>query len=223
MKNRILSRNKSAHFVSHTTDTIVSHRTYNLLIGSITAYGLIFNYIICKFFSSIFTQMEPILLYGGYIVCCIAGIIIINLSRKPLISFLGYNLMILPLGAVLSTILAGINSRIVFQACGLTGSVTVIMLCLSVLFPQFFLRIGRVLFLSLFALLFIGIFSIIWGMSLSFYSYLSAGIFSLYIGFDWARANSYPHTIQNAVNAACELYIDIVNLFIDILSIVSDN
>lgn len=223
MQNHFSSARKAARYEQRFQDTIVSPRTYNLLIGGITAYGLIINYIICKYFSHIFTQMNPILLYGGYIVCVIAGCIIVNVSHKPLISFLGYNLVVLPLGAVLSVALSGYDTRIIFQACGLTGSVTVIMLCLSALFPNFFLRIGRVLFFSLFAVLLVGMFGIFLGIPLSFYSWLSAGIFSLYIGFDWARANRYPHTLDNAVDAACDLYIDIVNLFMDILAIISDN
>jgi len=223
MKNRTLTAKRAAHFESHPEDIVLSHRAYNLLIGGITAYGLIINFIICRFFGSMFTQMHPALLFGGYLVLAIAGVSIINFLHKPALSFLGYNMVVLPLGAVLSTVVAGINPLIIFQACGLTGSVTVIMLCLSVLFPQFFLRIGRVLFISLFAMLFVGIFSMILGMDLSFYSYLSAGLFSLYIGYDWARANSYTHTLNNAVDAACELYLDIANLFIDILAIITDN
>lgn len=223
MKNRTLSARRAAHFESHPEDIVLSYRAYNLLIGGITAYGLIINFIICRFFSSVFMQMSPALLFGGYLVLAIAGVLIVNFCHKPAISFIGYNMIVLPLGAVLSTIVAEIHPLIIFQTCGLTGSITVIMLCLSVLFPQFFLRIGRVLLLSLFAMILVGLFCMVSGMHLSIYSYISAGIFSLYIGYDWARANSYTHTLNNAVEAACELYLDIANLFIDILAIVTDN
>ena len=223
MGKRTLSARKAAHFETHPEDIILSHRAYNLLIGGITAYGLIMNFIICRFFRDVFVYMNPALLYGGYFVLGISGILLVCFCHKPAITFLGYNMIVLPLGAVLSTIVAGIHQLIIFQTCGLTGSITVIMLCLSVLFPQFFLRIGRVLFVSLFAMILVGLFCMVFRMNLSIYSYISAGIFSLYIGYDWARANSYPHTLKNAVEAACELYIDIANLFIDILAIVTDN
>ncbi len=222
-KNQTLAAKKAARFVSHPEDIVLSHRAYNLLIGGITAYGLIMNFIICRFFSHIFMQIHRPSLYGIYAVLAITGVLIVNFSHKPAISFLGYNMIVLPLGAVLSTIVATIHPLIIFQTCGLTASVTVIMLCLSILLPQFFLRIGRVLLISLISLIVIGLFSMISGMHLSFYSYLSAGIFSLYIGYDWARANSYTHTLNNAVEAACELYLDIANLFLDILAIVTDN
>ena len=46
-------------------------------------------------------------------------------------------------------------------------------------------------------------------------------IFSGYIGYDWARANMIPKTLDNAIDSAASLYIDIINLFIRILQILS--
>lgn len=223
MENSIFSSNKAARFKQQYQDTIVSPRTYNLLIGAITAYGLIINYIICKYYSYVFLQMNPFKLYLGYFICVIAGCLIVNASHKPFVSFIGYNLVVLPLGAVLSVALYGYDTRIIFQACGLTGSVVVIMLCLAALFPNVFLSMGRVLFFSLLALLVVGLFGSLFGLSMGFYSYLAAGIFSLYIGYDWARANQYVRTLDNAVDSACDLYIDIINLFLHVLSIVGRN
>ena len=40
-----------------------------------------------------------------------------------------------------------------------------------------------------------------------------------YIGFDWSRANSIPKTLDNAVDSAASLYMDIINLFLRILRI----
>ncbi len=223
MANNMFSTNKSTRFQQHSQDIITSPRVYNLTIGGITAYGLLVNYIICRYFSYIFLQMNPLMLYIGYFVCALVGCIMVNLSRKAFISFLGYNLVVLPLGAVLSVALYGYDMRIIFQVCGLTGSVVVIMLCLSALFPGFFLRMGRILFFSLLALFLVGIVGFLFGLSIGFYSYIAAAIFSLYIGYDWARANQYVHTLDNAVDSACDLYIDIINLFLSILSIVNRN
>lgn len=223
MENSVFSSDKTARFQQRYQDTIVSPRTYNLLIGAITAYGLIINYIICRYFSHVFLQMNPFTLYIGYFVCAIAGCIIVNVSHKPFVSFIGYNLVVLPLGAVLSVALYGYDTRIIFQACGLTGSVVVIMICLAALFPNVFLSMGRVLFFSLLALLLVGLFGSLFGLSLGFYSYLAAGIFSLYIGYDWARANQYVRTLDNAVDSACDLYIDIINLLLHVLSIIGRN
>jgi FtsH-binding integral membrane protein len=49
--------------------------------------------------------------------------------------------------------------------------------------------------------------------------YVIATLFSLYIAFDWARANKYPKTVNNAIASAFDIYYDIVNLFLRVLSI----
>lgn len=221
MTRKIFAADKSLRFQQGYQDTIVTPRTYNLLIGGVTAYGLIVNFIICTIFPHVFLQMNPFVLYIGYFVSALAGCIMVNASRKPLISFIGYNLVVVPLGAVLSVSLYWYDSRIVFQAIGLTASVVVIMLCLSALFPNVFLSMGKVLFFSLLALFVVGIIGTLFGITMSFYSYIAAGIFSLYIGYDWARANQYVRTLDNAIDSACDLYLDIINLFLNILSIVA--
>ena len=43
-------------------------------------------------------------------------------------------------------------------------------------------------------------------------------IFCLYIGFDWARAQRRPCTADNAIDSACALYLDIINLALRILA-----
>ena len=44
-------------------------------------------------------------------------------------------------------------------------------------------------------------------------------IFCGYIGYDWGRANSIPKTVDNAIDSAASLYMDIINLFLRILRI----
>jgi len=51
------------------------------------------------------------------------------------------------------------------------------------------------------------------------FDYIFVVIFSLYIGYDWQKAQAYPPTLDNAVDSAADIYVDIVNLFIRILSI----
>lgn len=59
------------------------------------------------------------------------------------------------------------------------------------------------------------------GAALGIFDYLVVLIFCGYVGYDWARANACAKTVDNAVDCAAELYIDIVNLFVRILSILS--
>jgi FtsH-binding integral membrane protein len=59
----------------------------------------------------------------------------------------------------------------------------------------------------------------IMGRSVEWIDWVVVGIFCGYIGYDWARANAIPKTLDNAVDSAAAIYIDIINLFIRILSI----
>jgi FtsH-binding integral membrane protein len=48
-------------------------------------------------------------------------------------------------------------------------------------------------------------------------------LFSCYIGFDISFAKNRPRTLDNAIDSACGLYLDIVNLFLRILMIIARN
>ena len=47
------------------------------------------------------------------------------------------------------------------------------------------------------------------------------GIMCMYIGYDWVRANSVQRTTTNAIAAASALYLDIINIFVRLLSILA--
>ena len=101
-----------------------------------------------------------------------------------------------------------------------TGLVTVMMIILSMLYPDFFKSLGRTLFISLIGCIlveFIG--SLIFHLPLTIIDYVVALIFCGYIGLDWSRAQQFPKTLDNAVDSAADIYLDVVNLFIRILSI----
>ena len=54
---------------------------------------------------------------------------------------------------------------------------------------------------------------------MNFMDYIVALIFCGFIGFDWAKAQVFPKTLDNAVDSAADIYVDVANLFIRILAI----
>ena len=52
----------------------------------------------------------------------------------------------------------------------------------------------------------------------SLWDFIVALIFCGYIGYDWAEAQTKERTLDNAVDSVVDLYLDIVNLFLRILS-----
>lgn len=204
-------------------DKIVSTRVYNLVMGGVILYGLIANVILCSFGDDIaLLGLNPIIILVGYLVLSIVGITIARKSNNAILSFLGYNLVCLPLGLVISLMVevyGGISSRPVQMAFMYTLAITVIMTLAAVAFPKFFEKIGKALFVALIAVMIIGVVSIfVTGLGF-IYSLLVAVLFSFYIGYDFYRSQQFAKTVDNAVDCALDIYLDIVNLFLALLRI----
>lgn len=204
----------------------ISAARYNLIMGATVAYGLIMNVIMVLFLSPyiidlVISSGKMIWVFLiGYFISAFAGIIIARKSDNPLISFLGYNLIVLPIGVLLCLFIPGFPMFIVAKAMALTAFVTLFMMGLGTAFPNLFLSMGRTLGISLIITLIVEVLSVlIFGYSGTFFDIIFVLIFSLYIAYDIARSQAYARTIDNAVDSAVDIYIDIINLFIRILSI----
>ena len=201
---------------------IVSDRAYNLIMGGTVLYGIVINALLCKFVGSVYNIMNPLVFLIGYIVLCMAGIFIAYRSDNPVISFLGYNMVVVPIGLVISTLVefyGGISSQVVLDAFYYTALITAIMVFAALAFPNIFDKIGGFLFVSLIGLLITGIFSMFIGGAYGLYSFFAAAIFALYIGYDFHRSQMFPKTVDNAIDCALDIYLDIVNLFMRVLEI----
>ena len=204
---------------------IISDRAYNLAIGLTLAWGFGVNYLIVTNVPVESIQAIPFfVLIIGYIVSCFAGIAIYSKSDNPAISFFGYNLIVVPMGIVITPLVHSFAPEVVKNAVMATGAVTVIMMCLSTMYPAFFKRIAGTLFVALIAtIIVVLIMTFIFRARVGIFDWIIAAIFCGYIGYDWARANSIPKTLDNAVDSAASLYVDIINLFIRILAILGGN
>ena len=206
-----------------TDGTQLSVRTYNLVIGLITLYGILANVLICYVIKDKLNDMNPILFIVGYFVLGISGILISSFSKNAGISFLGYNLVVLPVGAVVSMVVSTYvksdSIGQVYQAIVYTAIITFVMIVLSIIFPNFFSRIGGFLFMCLIGLIIAEITALfLFPGTQNIFSWLGAILFALYIGHDHWKAQQFPKTLDNAVDSALDLYLDIINLFLRVLS-----
>ncbi|MBQ4304422.1 MAG: hypothetical protein II774_08015, partial [Lachnospiraceae bacterium] len=109
---------------------IVSDQVYNLTLGGVVVYGLVANILICMFCTPFALSLNPIALFAGYLVCVIAGSVISAKSDSALLSFLGYNLIVLPVGLVVSISVyhyGGLSSTLVYTAFQYTLGITATM------------------------------------------------------------------------------------------------
>ena len=206
-------------------DMELSERSFNLVIGGVLLWGFLLNFLMVTLFgaqiSRAVSSMNPLVFLIGYFVLVIIGSIMIGKDSAAL-SFLGYNLIALPIGVIVCACVQGVPVGVVQSAVLVTAIVTLSFMILSTLFPGFFLSMGRVLGIALLVALVTEVVSMfIFRRYSPIYEWIFVGIFSLYIGYDWARANTCAKTLDNAVDLAAMLYLDIINLFLRILEIMN--
>jgi FtsH-binding integral membrane protein len=155
----------------------------------------------------------------------IIGIVVAHKSTNWLVSFVGYNMVLVPFGIILAPVLQKYDADVVRNACLLTAGITFIMGLAGTIFPNVFSRLGSALFLSLTCLVLVRIGGLFVPElnNIGIIDYIAAGIFSLYIGYDMYRASVIERNIDNAVDVALSLYLDIINLFLEILKILGKN
>ena len=209
-------------------DVEISERAFNLIIGAMLLWGFALNYLTVALFAEkvlrLVYGMKPAVFLIGYFVLVLAGNAMVVHGGAAL-SFVGYTLIAAPIGIVVCMSVQGVPLSIVKSAVLTTAVVTLSFMIAGTLFTGFFLRLGRVLFFSLLFMVIGGLVSLLLlgrhtGMV---YEWLGVGVFSLYIGYDWARANTCARTVDNAIDLSASLYLDIVNLFLRILQIMSKN
>ena len=200
-----------------------SARTYNLILGGVLAWGFVINALMCTFLKEEILAIPPMYLLVGYIVMALVGIVMSARSHNPTVSFIGYNLVVLPLGAVLTVLLSAYDGYSVTLTLFVTSIVVLGMTVLSTIFPNFFISLAPTLSITLLLVLLANlVFTLIGGgLAPTAIDWLVTLLFCGYIGYDYAMAQKKLKTLDNAIDSACELYVDIVNLFIRLLAIIS--
>lgn len=199
---------------------LVSDRAYNLIIGAVVLWGLALNYLMCRFFMLPILSLNYIAVLVIYFAGSLGGMFLVYKSPNPALSFIGFNIMAVGMGVLLTYYVSLFDPMTVISAVRVTAAVTCVMLILAVIRPTFFLRLGRTLIVALIAcIVFELVSAFVFRRGTQWLDWVVALIFCGYIGYDWARAQQYPRTLDNAVDSAADIYVDIVNLFIRILSI----
>lgn len=211
----------NSNVFSRNNYSTISQRTFMASIAGFISYGLLLTF----FMASLMADQPPPTFWftiGVGLVLPLIGCFISMSDNFPL-SLLGYHMIVIPIGLCLGPVFS-IDSAIVQNAALLTALITGVMGVCGVIFPDFFKSIGGFLFYSLLALVIISLLSyFIEALRFGFIEYIAAGIFSLYIGYDMYRATQVGRTVGNALHIAVSLYLDILNLFLSLLSIFSSD
>lgn len=216
--------NRKKDRLQSTEGDVLSLRSYNLALTGLLTYGFLINAVMVYYLAWPIQQFMAGLGFWGmlliYLVPIIAGTIIAFTSKNPFISFIGYNLVIVPMGLMLATFIPNLPVEIVTKAMVLTAMVTVTMVLLAIIKPAFFLGLGRTLFVALLVGMIVELVAtFLLGYRGEMFDWFFVLLFSGYIGFDVAKSQAYPKTLDNAVDSALDIYIDVIYLFIRLLSI----
>ncbi|QYJ71590.1 Bax inhibitor-1 family protein [Shewanella sp. FJAT-51649] len=204
-----------------TDDTLIGAGLYNLVIGLTLLWGFAMNYIMVSHIDpEAIASVNPWVFFIGYFASCFFGIYLFQTSSNPLVSFIGYNFVVVPFGLIINMVVSQYDPELVTEAIRITGLVTIAMMCLGTMFPAFFQKIAGVLTIALLLVIVVELIEIfIFKTHHGILDWIVVLIFCGYIGYDWGRANQIPKTVDNAVDSAAALYMDIINLFLRILRI----
>ncbi len=211
-------------------DIMLNVKQYNLLIGGLLMWGFALNFLIVRFWGGAVYNFASqvnggaLILIVGYFITVLIGSALVR-RDSPVTTFIGYNLIALPVGVLLCLIMPSYDPNAILLAVAITAGITLVFIALGSIFPRIFLSMGRMLGIGLIILI-VGelltylIFRSSRELTSYLFAWLGAGLFAMFIGFDWARCNVCACTVNNAMAAAANLYLDIINLFIRILEIV---
>lgn len=201
----------------------ISLRKYNLTIGLTMLWGIMLNFIIANFFADFVLTINTNLLCIFYLIFgVILGLAVhfAGLMNNPVLGFTLFSGFSILTGFVITTVISIYNNSSVAIAFLSTAIILVGMIAISYLAPDFFLSLGKVLLISLIGGIII---ELIMCFTLSqiptLWDMIIVGIFCLYIGYDWQKAQAYPHTMGNAIASALDIYLDVVNIFLRLLRI----
>ena len=202
----------------------LTNSRFNLFLGLFILYGVLVN-VLTSFLMAghDFTSAQMIAVLVLSLVCGIAGVFVALKNDRPIVSFLGYNMLVIPFGLMLSMVVQLYSPMVVFEAFFLTAMIMFVMIIAATIIPEWFEGLGTVLFIALIGLIIAEVICIFIGITPLWISAISALIFSCYIGYDWTMAQAGPKTLDAAIDSALNIYLDIVNLFLDLLRIVGDN
>lgn len=203
---------------------IIPLHTYNAIIAGVLLWGVIVNAVLCSVVGDVYRYINPILFLVGYLVCSTAGVFIAGRSASPLISFIAYNMVVVPFGLVISSLVefyGGIDSELVRLAFVYTALITAGMFGAALAFPELFSKLGGALLGCLMGLVLCEIVLLILRVDQNITDWLASALFSLYIAYDIYRSQQFEKTVDNAVDCALDIYLDIANLFIRLLRILA--
>ncbi len=107
-------------------ETEISPRLYNLVIGVVLCWGFWVNWMMVGTIpAESLRAISPWIFLIGYFASCFFGIYLFSKSDNPIVSFIGYNFVVVPFGLIINLVVSRYDPNLVVEAIKITGLVTV--------------------------------------------------------------------------------------------------
>lgn len=207
----------------------LSRRTYNLLMGGLVALGFV---VIGA--CALMTASPAFLLavYENYLAVClvslaasIGGIAVLHAGMRREgfgMALAGYALVVCSMGFTTGLILPYYDLPSIANAFVGTALIAALFTLLGATYPQVFAQMRGVAVAALLSLLLVSIVGSIAGWAMGWLDYAVVLVFCGFIGWDTYRAQQCEPTVKMAIFNAVEIWLDLLNVFIRILSILGN-
>lgn len=198
----------------------VPRNTYNAVLGGTLLLGVLMNVASCVFLTKFVASINPLVLLIGYVVIAFGSVYVMNKTKSAAVSFVGFIAMSLATGLVVTYVVQYYELGSVLDAFLVTTVIVAVMAVAATLKPDFFLKIGPVALLALLAIVVVEVVMMLFlHIHQTWIDYLVIVVFCGLIGFDWVMSQRYAPTVSNAIRSAADIYLDLVNIFLRVLSI----
>ncbi|MFZ2049265.1 MAG: Bax inhibitor-1 family protein [Minisyncoccia bacterium] len=199
----------------------MSQHAFNAVLTLLIAGGLM----LAMFVGSITYSMHPNgWWFLGYFVVALPGVLLSSTSDNWFVSFIGYLLVIFATGAIVGPYTHLYAPAVVMQVALITLCVSLGIGFAGAVYPKSVENWGGFLLTGLIILIcgdVVRMFMVSYGIqpvTLHIWDWIAVLLFSAFIFYDMNRAQQIAWTLDNAVDSAVALYLDIINLFIRLLA-----
>ena len=162
----------------------------------------------------------------GILAVSFLGVFVAQSSDNPVISLVGYALVAGPFGLLLGSVLALYETSSILKVLAITATVVIVLGIVGVFIPDdlapwgLWLTGGLLLvILAQFIVPLLGSFGLPVEGAMTWVDWIALVIFGGLVIFDLNRAIRLPFTHDNAIDSAVAIYLDFINIFIRLLSL----
>lgn len=202
-------------------NSTITDSMFNLIVGATLTWGFLMNYFIVQSLSFEWVVQNSVWISILYLISAFSGHALFEKSDNPIISFIGYNMIVLPVGVLLVPITEGHDANVLQTVFLQTALITGIMMALGSMFPKFFAKTVGVVSTVVLAIVLSHLASMIFfGETFGvWYEYVIIIGMSIFIGFYWSYSMSCEKTVDKAIDTAGLLYLPIINIMSALLGI----